>query len=309
MPKKHRIQKLPKFYQYNCEHLNDIFNQIDSFKPNKKISVLDNMVKNTFNAFEFPYASFHISEQSNFDLNNSDLYGCFRLRCFNSHEEALNQVNHVSKILSPPAHLVTDFGRCNKPSQSVLYCANNLIVGLAEINSKPGNFIVGVRLEQKLNEEFDCLLLGVDPQSVHGNPMFNPDNKEYKLGHKYDWQLRKQKMVERWAKKTFNARIAGRKKINYMISSAITDKIFYPEHPFYFNGKQIFPECIIYPSVKANLKSFNLAFKSDAAEKLLKITDIFLIRLESIENSIYSLNIITYGEIDDAGFISWNKQP
>lgn len=65
---------------------------------------------------------------------------------------------------------------------------------------------------------------------------------------------------------------------------------------------------ILYPSLKASLKSYNLAINNDIAKRHLEITDVFVVKVLKIENTTYTFEFIEQATIytDDGSFV-WSK--
>jgi len=54
--------------------------------------------------------------------------------------------SHVSRISYPPSHLVTSYGRLNRPGQPIFYCSTHTDPPFFELGLKPGDLRCAVNL-------------------------------------------------------------------------------------------------------------------------------------------------------------------
>lgn len=237
-------------------------------------------------------------DKDNF-ITPEHVYGCFRTRKVKTIEEI--QFEH--HLWAPPAEYNKIYGRCSEPNQKkILYCSNNLIVTFAELGLRDGDICVTARFAEELNqnENVFTVAIGKERAFFEDNPKYNPsgDRLDKILSPK---KLKKQLIIEDFIHKAFVKKVYEAHHYKYKLTAAISR--FYLDEQ---RNKGIEIAGILYPSVKANLNSFNLAFYEETAKKLLKISWIRAIKIKKVENERYTFDYLgQVNSIDENGRLSW----
>jgi hypothetical protein len=223
-------------------------------------------------------------------------YGCYRTRKIKSIEEIYN-VDHLWALKSED---VKSIGRCNKLGQSILYCSNHQATTFTELDLQPGDIYVSTRYETKLPIEshyITIIILGDDITKYYLDNEFNPD-KHVDFRTQLNQKNRiKHDLIDRFVTRMFQNKVFNQNAHHYNITSAITN--------FYFNcleAKAIELGGIIYPSVKAEYGSFNMAIKDEYARKNLEIRSSVFYKITSVKGTNYkSIPLGQVVNIDDSG--------
>lgn len=234
------------------------------------------------------YFSTFIPETSSDTADPFYGYGCFRARLVNNYTD----VEFEKNIWAPPAHLNKNFGRCSEPDQQkILYCSNSMVVALAELGAKENQTFVMASFAADRFEENENLFIvpvGTSRDFFEKSTKFNPNGYELKknLSRK---MYQKQLIVDQFVNRCFQKRVYHEHTYKYKLTAAISK--FYLEES---KDKALQIAGIMYPSVKASLKSFNMAFYEDLAKKFLEVVWIRALKISKIEGNHYQFKYIAY---------------
>ncbi|MDY3339538.1 hypothetical protein PG279_10175 [Riemerella anatipestifer] len=148
----------------------------------------------------------------------------------------------ISQILAPPTKYC-NFGRCNMPSQQVLYCALNPASAYWETKPKKGDVITLSYWKRKKGVKINCNIIG----------------HEKVLNPKIDTKLKEVfYLLDDFFIDAFSYEVDRSRPRDYLFSSLLSSEfLFYPIN----SDKNI--EAIIYPSVQKKKFGYNFAIKND----------------------------------------------
>ena len=196
---------------------------------------------------------------------------------------------------------ITNYGRCNKPGQSVLYASNNLETVYSELGLHVGDHIELITIKKKDDLEVSYISVGeIDHVRRHNTSQFG--NKDIADSIRSYWDTLN--FIDRLRLNVTDAFIADRfrqeanNQYKYKITSAYSDIVF-------AQGVDAF----IYPSV-GHLGGWNIAISEDAFNNKFEITKVELVEIYDVLG--YGIfGTVTYGQSDEVdsttGEISWKK--
>ncbi|MFZ3229834.1 MAG: hypothetical protein WA160_06490 [Pseudobdellovibrio sp.] len=284
--------KIPTMHENDLSHINYLISLIEKYDLTLPFDPLHNLIGNLLN--KAPVAGIQLKVPH--DIFNPNIQehinGCFRIRKFKEIESLKNQIQDDRALWARPKASVNDYGRCHSPNQEILYCSNNMIVGLAEVGAEVGDLCAVARFTSKSNvAPIKMVLLGDSRYKFENDKKYNP------LGHNIESQLSelnltKLKAIEAFLTKAFQKPIALNEEYNYKLTSSVAKFYFNEPAKMFLKDESTSVEGILYPSIKANLKSYNLAIRNIVAQELLQITNIFIIRVLKIEDKKYMFEFI-----------------
>ncbi|MAC94719.1 MAG: hypothetical protein CMC96_04380 [Flavobacteriales bacterium] len=180
------------------------------------------------------------------------------------------RVNEIKYLKYPPEDLVTKYGRCNQPKESVLYAAFGIMTVLNELKPRVGDLITKsiwrVKNEQTLKF---CPIFLNQPGEDLLNPRTFEINQEFeKLIKDYPTNIKEQILeLSKFIADSFSKRITSNNHLDYVFSAYFSSKIFNE----FENGSV---EAIYYPSVQDKLSFENIAIKPTAFDKKYELVEV-----------------------------------
>lgn len=211
----------------------------------------------------------------------------------------------LSDMMAPPDEIVSAYGRCNKPGQSVFYGANNMNTMFAELRAKAGDHIQYVELRTVKNQSimsgFSGFLdyfrrYGAAPHMIGDSDSITGLIKQIQNDlPREEWV--KSLLVDAFVADHFRREVVlGESDRNYNLTAAFTNFNFEQEN-----------DAIVYPSV-AHLGGWNMAIKPQISLERLGIMSSGIYRIqEYLGYGLYSAKLINYSEsVSPAGF-NWSN--
>jgi hypothetical protein len=181
------------------------------------------------------------------------------------------RINEIKFLKYPPKEIVTKYGRCNKPNESVLYAGFDDVTILNELKPEVGDLITKsvwktkgeqylkhcpIFKNQPLDEEF------INPRTFEINEKFE------KLIKEYPTNVREQILIlTQFVADSFSKRITTNNHLDYIFSAFFASKILNE-----FENGTI--EAIYYPSVKNTLSFENLAIKPNSFDSKYELIEV-----------------------------------
>lgn len=289
--------------QNSLDYVQSLINQIESYDLTRPFEDLYGLTGRLLN--EAPVTALQLGIPYDvFDLNNTEhMFGCFRIRKFENIHEAKKQIKDERSFWARPKELVDNYGRCHSPNEEVLYCSNNMIIALAEIQAKNGDVCAVARLASKKNApKLNVISLG-DSRHKFAIEKFNP------YGINIDSQLdgnnlKKLDLIEEFVIRSFRARISHDEEFKYKLTAAIAKFCFKEPAKMILNDDATLADGIFYPAAKAQFTCYNMAFKNSVFQNHLEITNIFCIQIIKVDGFQYTFDLI--GEVENLK-TSWNS--
>ena len=179
--------------------------------------------------------------------------------------------DHTDSLKAPPNSKVTSYGRCNLPSQSVLYASSNLETVLSELGAHSDDRFQILECRPKKGSEISATIVGeidhVRRYSTHSNatgPGYADEIRKYWTTLNSEQRLRLN-LVDAFIAEKFKREI--KYSFEYKITSAFSDIIFSQNIDSFF-----------YPSV-GHVGGLNIAIQADVAEKGFEYTASKILRV------------------------------
>lgn len=187
------------------------------------------------------------------------------------------RIYDINHLKYPPAHLVSSYGRCNIPGQSVLYAGFDWITILSELKPLKGDLITTSkwRVKNDASLRFCPIFL---KQPVDGT--VNIDSLKYeriyqKELQKYPSNIRsKIAFLNNFVAESFSKKFPhSSNHLNYIFSAYFSNEILNT----YLDGRI---DAILYPSVRQGLSFQNIAIKPpifDVHYELIEVQESFVV--------------------------------
>lgn len=158
-------------------HINYLIEMIENYDLMGSFDDLYNVVGNLLNGVPVAGTQLRVPYDIFNPADPEHMNSCFRVRKFKSLEALKSQIINNTHLWARPRHLVNDYGRCHSPNQEILYCSNNMIVGIAEVGSEVGDFCAVARFaSRKCVDPLNIILLGDSRYKFESNQKYNPLN-------------------------------------------------------------------------------------------------------------------------------------
>ena len=296
--------RVPTMHQNSLDFITKLIALIESYDLNQSFDDLYNLIGQLLN--EVPVAGIQLGVPYDIlDLNIPEhMFGCFRVRKFKSIQDAKAQIKDPRSFWARPKELVYNYGRCHSPKEEILYCSNNMIVALSEIQAEVGDVCAIARLVSKKNApRLDLISLG-DSRHKFTEERYNP------YGINIDSQLdeinlKKLELIENFVIKSFRKKISPHEEFKYKLTAAIAKFCFHEPAKMILSHESIIANGILYPSIKAGYSCYNMAFKNSVFQNHLEISNIFCIEITKVEGFQYTFDLID--EVIGLA-TSWNNQ-
>lgn len=181
------------------------------------------------------------------------------------------RIRDIKQLKYPPADKVTKYGRCNLPSQSVLYASFGPMIAISEVKPRIGDLITETTWRAK------------DEATLVYSPIFKNQPTEentinlrtFEINQLYEEKVRNYpKNVKmqldallQFVTDAFTRNIHPEANLDYVFSAYFSNKIFNE-----FESGRI--EAIYYPSVQAKLSFENIAIKSDVFDSKYELAEV-----------------------------------
>ena len=178
-------------------------------------------------------------------------------------DKSNRRIYDIKYLKNPPADLVTKYGRCNLPGQSVFYSSMFDMTALSEMRPRIGDLVTASVWKLRVNEPLIyCPIFKNQPTNDTFNERMYRYEEMYNEKIKmYPENVREQiDALVQFVADAFTKYVHPSNHLDYIFSSYFADKIFNN----FENGKI---EAIYYPSVKEKLSFENVAIKPDVFER------------------------------------------
>jgi hypothetical protein len=180
------------------------------------------------------------------------------------------RIRDIKYLKYPPADMVSKYGRCNYPHQSVLYSSFLGFTAMNESQPRVGDLITESKWRLKKNQTLVyCPIFKNQPlhdvvniRTLEINKIFKRKLKEYPK-----FEQEKIDVLVQFIADAFTKIVNPNNHYDYIFSSYFSNKIFND-----FENGTI--EAIYYPSVKERLSFENLAIKPDVFDKKYELIEV-----------------------------------
>lgn len=214
----------------------------------------------------------------------------FRARKNNTRDNFLN----VSELIYRPSTDIRDYGRLNKPSQSIFYGASNQDTAILELSPKVGDEITILRSDFFSDRFVHVMEIGDRERRLAKNHKTSGDFHKRLFG--VDDGL-KNKLIHDFLYSQFIQKVNYRNKYLYKITAAISN-IFVIDTTI---------DGLLYPSIATNKKGTNIGLKPQVYDRFYTPKECWKIRvLKELSNLTYEvLCIAKAASIRTNGSITW----
>ena len=234
-----------------------------------------------------------------FDLHEVSL---FRARYLENLESPFTK---LSELMAPPKEIVSKYGRCNQPNQSVFYGANNIPTMFAEMRAQKEDHFQYLEFKGLKNTYLRAGFVGLIDHYRRYNtipPLFGEQSKELEEKIK---AIQSQLTKEEWSKTLlvdafladwFRKKIPSSDNLDYNVTAAFTNYHF--EQPV---------EALVYPSV-AHLGGWNVAIKPEISLEKFTVISGGIFRLdEDFGYGLYNASAIKSVDTISSSGIQWHS--
>ncbi len=181
------------------------------------------------------------------------------------------RIRDISQLKYPPVDKVNRYGRCNLPSQSVLYASFGSMITLSEVKPRIGDLITKTIWRAK-----DDATLIYSPifknQPTHADTI---NLRTYEINQIYEEKVREYSVnakaqldaLLQFVTDAFTKSIHPEANLDYVFSAYFSNKIFNE-----FEKGKI--EAIYYPSVQSKLSFENIAIKPDVFDSKYELAEV-----------------------------------
>ncbi|WP_017259283.1 hypothetical protein [Pedobacter arcticus] len=181
------------------------------------------------------------------------------------------RIREINFLKYPPKEMVSKYGRCNNPKQSILYSSFLNFTAMNESQPRVGDLITKSVWKVKGNQTLTyCPIFKNQPLDKNIiNPRTFEINKIYQEKLKqYPENIREQiDLLVQFIADVFTKRIHPDRHLDYLFSAYFSNKILYE-----FENQEI--EAIFYPSVKDKLSFENLAIKPNVFDNKYELVEV-----------------------------------
>ena len=202
-----------------------------------------------------------------------------------------NKPGNIKSILYPPSNKVTNFGRVNRPSQSVFYSATSREATFFEQDLKVGDFITIGRW--KTTSELLVANVGYSSGVFNG---LNSNRECQKWGDDTKISNEENRYILNWLSKQFATKVKSSNESYYKISVAIAEKFLMGE---LFSG-------IIYPTIAMRANADNVVLYPEVVDEHLSFERVEYAEIEEVGDFKFEIKVRDFAdELTDAGKIKW----
>jgi RES domain len=195
--------------------------------------------------------------------------------------EGTELYHNVSQLWYPLAEHKPPLNRANCPNGSVFYCSDSIETALIEqkINA-PGSTYTLLKCERINREKYPVVLeIGVNDLTAKHNPRLggNRANPRTTIRTKFrnDSDYQANEVIHRFLIREFTKNVTNDERCLYKISAATAKQVLA------VSGV----DGICYPSVQSHFKGVNIAFKTEAVDRLYRPVECSLIKVIDVVGS------------------------
>jgi len=203
----------------------------------------------------------------------------------------------IQNFSFPPSQSCTKNGRANMKNTSVFYCSNSTPAAFNEIEVEVGSegFLGVWEMQPNVNLEFNLLISNqLNKTNTWYNYIQEVSLQNQLLLRKEEGDLTKHLTELR----NFINDIFMYEKAPYSISSFIANRYLYGNNNVEF---------IVYPSAKSHHNYVNYAFHPNVVINSLKLSRVFMFRINNIDNNGISFTVKKVGYLEKS-HIKWKSQ-
>lgn len=218
------------------------------------------------------------------------------------------RISDIKFLKYPPAELVSNYGRCNIPKQSIFYGSPIIITALNEMKPRVGDLITKSIWENADKKSLKlCPIFHFQPTNGTVNPRSWKLEREFSRLLKRDFPEELHNPVTNLSKFIafhFSRFIHPEKNKDYLLSAYFSNKILNQFENGTIDG-------ILYPSVQSQLSFENIALKPEILDNHFKIKEVqesIIIKDPSDNEKGYGMDALSNSkEFDyDNGKILWS---
>lgn len=233
--------------------------------------------------------------------NEIEIYKLYRLTINQEVGENKSIVNSSKLSYRPKEIKTSKYNRANTPETTVFYATENINTALKERRPKKGTLVtIGIWKPRKSNI-FRCYPIVYDDEILLENSLLSTEHQNIKkLLDKLPEEFKRFNYhFFKLLTKEYTKRVNH--DIEYTISSIFSEKIFSVDDPIHK------ADCILYPSVGHDLKTVNLAIKSEIIDanrfELIEVME-FRIKDENYDNTLVKPHDVSIKVVDVEEFRS-----
>jgi hypothetical protein len=181
------------------------------------------------------------------------------------------RIDNIEFLKYPPEHLVTSYGRCNMPNQSVLYASYGMLNIYSEMKPLKGDLVTISTWRSKDNStlKFHPIFLNQPPDGTVNLIMYNYNMEYLKLIEQYPPNMKKRiTLLNSFVADMFTKRFSHNSNdLNYLFSAYFSNRMLN-------KNNNVDVEAIFYPSVQQKLAFENIAIKPNVFDKKYELLEV-----------------------------------
>lgn len=221
----------------------------------------------------------------------------------------------VQNLWYPKPEFVLRRGRCNEVNAPVFYCADSDMTAIIELRPNVGDLLTVLEIKLKDSKSQPMVMtVGIHEFTAKTNPKYGgvpPDqDKEHQLFLKEEGLLETNPLLNQYLTDVFMQVVDEDNEDGYKITAAIA-RIMFGQDEFFNKDGTPAPKQevhgLAYPSIRADKFGANVAFTTNAADKLYRPVCATLVRVEEkIDETHYTVGILKQSNsIAQDGTIEW----
>jgi hypothetical protein len=204
---------------------------------------------------------------------------------------------NVQELLAPPPQYVKQFGRLNRPGESILYTSETTHTVIKELGAQAGDRAVLLQLTARQGaKNLNLSRLGIFPSLKGHTENVDEVLPLYRMITGSQKNLNKVNRIRKYLSELLRDRRHTGSNKNYIATAAISSIILGEDN---VHG-------IIYPSVQIGDTACNVALRPDVVSANFTPDKVVYIELNEVEKYRHRADCLHTGWIDAAGNIVWD---